>query len=334
MNLTSSLSILGKYLDQPRLVRTFSRAVPAIAVTGGTLCALNNVSKSPKGKKRKEFIKNVAVLTGALGSALFAPKIASKILKEHSHESKIISSEAIDEFLHNNLVTERTRNFLNLAKKNFLKFSKVKAIVEELETKENGRNFLNELIPNPENINSKEIFSEIKKLSIMGIIPVLGGIAGGVVGDKLTEKNWKEKIPDKIKEGTYQFLANIFLCNVGAGAALWGMEKAKIQSKSARAIGMIGGIILAGIVFGSAVANLVGKICVDPLLKHKDKKYVHRHVDLYSERRPELLDISLHVDDIATVAVLSGLKWIEPALPILYSISGYRAGIGYRNGKH
>jgi len=46
-----------------------------------------------------------------------------------------------------------------------------------------------------------------------------------------------------------------------------------------------------------------------------------------------VIDVSLHVDDVATVAVLSGLKWIEPALPILYSISGYRAGIGYRNGE-
>ena len=54
---------------------------------------------------------------------------------------------------------------------------------------------------------------------------------------------------------------------------------------------------------------------------------------LDSERTPELLDIGLHVDDIATVAVLSGLKWIEPALPILYGVSGYRAGIGYRNGE-
>ena len=30
---------------------------------------------------------------------------------------------------------------------------------------------------------------------------------------------------------------------------------------------------------------------------------------------------------------MSGLKWIEPALPILYGISGYRTGIGYRNDK-
>ena len=49
------------------------------------------------------------------------------------------------------------------------------------------------------------------------------------------------------------------------------------------------------------------------------------------DRTPEALDIGLHVDDISTVSLLSGLKWIEPALPVMYTISGYRAGIGYRN---
>ena len=38
------------------------------------------------------------------------------------------------------------------------------------------------------------------------------------------------------------------------------------------------------------------------------------------------------IDDFATVGVFNGIKFIEPCLPILYSISGYKAGIGYRNG--
>ena len=55
------------------------------------------------------------------------------------------------------------------------------------------------------------------------------------------------------------------------------------------------------------------------------------HDKLSSERKPELLDMALHTDDIATAGVLSGFKWIEPMLPLMYTISGYRAGIGYRN---
>lgn len=348
-----TLSVLGKYLDQPMLIGKFSRAVPFILVAGGGAYAYNHVRKTPQEEKRKELIKSIAVLTGTIGAALIAPKIARKIVKGHGHvhshcechghehghgadnfsisEIKEKNTELITDFLKNNKVSEKTQEYLNKAKEKILKFSEIKTIFKELDENSKAKEFLTGeegLIPNPENIDSKHIFSEIGRISILGLLPVLGGIVGGIAGDKLTEKNWKERVPNKIKEGAYQYLANIVLCNIGAGMALWAMEKAKITSKTTRAIGMLTGIILAGAVFGSAIANLIGKNCIDPLLKHK-----HGHGKLYDERRPEILDISLHIDDVSTVAVLSGLKWIEPALPILYSISGYRAGIGYRNGE-
>ena len=333
------LSIFGKYLDQPKLVEKFSHAVPAILIAGGSLYALNNVLKAPESQRGKQFIKDATVLTGTISAALFAPKLAKKIIKNkhhahyhgHNHDCHHHihdGAELIDDFIQNNKITQKTANILNKAKEKVLNFSEVKIIFEELNKTKNGKEFLDEFIPTPENIDSKHIFSEIGKLSIIGIMPVLGGITGGIIGDKLTEKNWKKKIPDKIKEGSYQYLANIFLCNIGAGAALWAMEKANIQSKAARAIAMIGGILLTGLVLGSVMANYIGQKVIDPMLGHKNKKG-----GLYSERKPEVIDVSLHVDDVATVAVLSGLKWIEPALPILYSISGYRAGIGYRNGE-
>lgn len=343
----NKLSVLGKYLDQPQLVGRFYKSIPAILIAGGGLCLLNQVNKSPKKEKRKEFIKTVSVLTGTIGSALLATrgvkpfKIGSKTFKGFEGLSERIDlkelkkeqTELINEFLLNNKVSQQTGEFLQKAKEKVLGFSKTKTIFEELKNKPGGKEFLDKFIPNPENITSKEIFSEIGRLSLMGLIPVAGGLAGGIIGDKLTDKNWKNKIPNKVKEGTYQYLANIFLCNAGAGAALFLLEKVNVKSKSARAIGMIGGILLAGVAFGSAIANIVGKFCIDPILHHKDKNHVHHHKGLYSERKPEAIDIGLHVDDVATVAVLSGLKWIEPALPLLYSVSGYRAGIGYRNGE-
>ena len=103
------------------------------------------------------------------------------------------------------------------------------------------------------------------------------------------------------------------------------MEKMGVKGKVSRALGMVAGIVAMGIVGGSAIANAIGNKIINPMLGEQQKK------GIYSERKPEALDIGLHVDDIATVAVMSGLKWIEPALPIMYSISGYRAGIGYRN---
>lgn len=123
---------------------------------------------------------------------------------------------------------------------------------------------------------------------------------------------------------------------------------------------MTAGIILTGIIGGSKIANFIGKNLIDRIF---DKKTEHKSIDYDildidftkrtaedyirrktfnndslnnkaksdKERTPEVLDIGLHTDDIATVSLLSGLKWIEPALPIMYTVSGYRAGIGYRN---
>lgn len=346
----NSLSILGKYLDQPKLVSRFSNSMPAILIATGSLYSYNHIRKTPKEQKRKELIKDVAILTGTIGASLIAVKGMKPIIKngktifkgfkglqhthehghacahghEHAHHEET-AEEIVEEYLEHTQVSEKIDKILQKAKEKILSFSEIKTIFKELSVNKEGKEFLDELIPNPENIDSKHIFSEIKRLSILGLVPVLGGVGGGIIGDKLTEKDWKKRIPNKVKEGSYQYLANIFLCNVGAGAALLALEKAKITSKPARAVGMIAGIILTGIIGGSAVANLLGKIFIDPLFK---KEHGHK---LYDERTPEALDISLHIDDVSTVAVLSGLKWIEPALPILYSISGYRAGIGYRN---
>lgn len=358
-----NLSIIGKYLDQPRLVGKFSKTVPTLLIGGGGVFLLDRVQRAPEENKHKEFIKNVSVLTATIGSTLLATrgigqiKFGKKVLlkgfeglseKIDLNELIRTNTKLIDDFVKNNNVSQNTAQILGKAKTKILKFGEIKAISNELSNYKNGKNFLNRLIPNPENVDSSHIFKEIKRLSIMGLIPVLGGITGGIFGDKLTEKNWQERIPNKIKEGSYQYLANIFLCNIGAGGALALLEKAKITSKSARAVGMIAGIIAVGIVGGSAIANLIGKIFINPIVTRKHKQFnivgdtneyyecknkhnCSKRNGLYSERKPEPLDIGLHADDIATVAVLSGLKWIEPALPILYSISGYRAGIGYRN---
>ena len=194
----------------------------------------------------------------------------------------------------------------------------------KLNKHENGKKLFEKLIPSPKNISAKDIFSEIGYLSIYGAIPVVGGVGGGILADKITKENSKEKTLDKVNEGLYQYLANIFMCNIGAGCALGILEKLNIKSKSARAIGMTLGIVATGVLCGSKIPNCISeKIINKKVLKN----------DCYCKRKPELIDLGLHVDDIATVSLLSGLKWIEPALPILYGISGYKAGIGYRNNK-
>ena len=301
----NSLKVFGKYLDQPRLVSRFSRAVPPLLSLAASGIVLDSTYRAPEDKRQKVFIRNGLTMFGAVASSLYAPKIISKMFRTapklvKSKELREYNTALVDEFVSQNRVSIETNKILQKIKTDVLNMKEIKTLSEELEDKE----LLNKLIPEPENISSKDIFSEIGRLSVFGLIPVLGGIAGGIAGDRLTCDDYRDKIPNKIKEGAYQYLANIFLCNIGAGAALGILEKMNIKSKSARALGMV-----------------TGKV-INRCFKHQNCNE--------ADRKPEPLDICLHSDDIATVAVMSGLKWIEPALPALYSISGYRAGIGYR----
>ena len=327
--------LTGKYLDQPLLVAKFEKKVPIVLSVGGAICVANSVKKAKKEDKNETLLRVGTTMLFTILSALLAPKITNKIFNKDILNIKNIkqaNTEIINDFLNNNSVDKEVKYILEKLKHQILNFKEIKILNNNL----NDTDLLKKIIPEPENITSKDIFSEIGRLSILGLIPVIGGISGGIAGDMVTDNSWKTKIPNKIKEGAYQYLANIFLCNVGAGTALAIMEKAGIKGKTPRALGMIGGIISMGILGGSAIANTIGNKIINPIFE-KNKQSPNKTTNenkrqqLYEERKPEALDIGLHVDDIATVAVMSGLKWIEPALPIMYAISGYRAGIGYRN---
>ena len=327
--MTNPLSVMGKFLDQPILVAKLKRVVPVglSAAAVGFTAVSSAREKSPE-LRRKTALKNGVILASTIGSALVAPRVASAITKKKmsSGLSQILkeNSQMVDEFIASETVSSSVQGVLNKAKKRVLMPREIKVLNSELKCGV-GRDFLDKLIPPPENVSSKDIFSEIGWLSIVGACPVMGGIIGGVAADKLSGEAWKKRLPDKVKEGSYQYLANIFLCNVGAGAALWALEKNNIKSRMARGVGMVAGIIATGVIGGSKIANVIGDKLINPLCGSKSKK------EKGDERTPELIDIGLHVDDIATVSLLSGLKWIEPMLPILYTVSGYRAGIGYRN---
>ena len=295
--------------------------MPLVLSVGATSILANKVNKTPnKEDKKKTAIKNTVILALTTLSAISAPYIASKLTGRKMpfklSSVKEQNKKLVDSFIKTNHNTD-LKNILEKSKSKLLSLKEISTLFNK------EKELANKLIPPPDNIQAKDIFKEIGYLSIYGAVPVVGGILGGIAADKITEKNWKERVPDKVNEGMYQYLANIFMCNIGAGAALGILEKMNIKSKAARCVGMIGGIILTGVIGGSKIANFIANKIVNPVIcKNKDIK---------EQRTPELLDISLHADDIATVSLLSGLKWIEPALPLLYSISGYRAGIGYRN---
>lgn len=327
---------VGKYLDQPLLVGKFSKAVPATLFGLAGAYTLNETRKAPKGEKAKTALHTGIVLGATSAAALAAPKIAMKAIgrpyeKVDISKIKKNNTRLVEDFLSENTVSEKVGKILNKAKEKVLSIKEIGVLNKEISQTQNGKKFMDSFVPEPENVTAGDIVKDMARLSILGAMPVAGGIAGGIAADITTDKqNWKKKVPNKIKEGVYQYLANIFLCNVGAAGALGIMEAANVKSKAARAVGMVAGILTTGVIGGSSIANYISKKVINPILDKGNKN--NKNESLFSERKPEALDVCLHSDDVATIAVMSGFKWIEPSLPILYAISGYRAGIGYRNG--
>lgn len=343
----NSAKVFGKYLDQPALVEKLYNAMPVVLTGTAAGYGIYDTVKAPKEERKKKAVKNASILGFTVASALLATrglKIKGKQLFEGIIELPEKDADGIAQVLKKPLGEKAKKLVEKVNEEQVLKFNEVKELMNEFKNKfseSEASKLMSKVIPDAE---SEAPFADLLKLSWLGLIPVLGGIAGGVVGDKLTDDDWKKQFPDKVKEGTYQYLNNIALCNVGAGLGALAMNTFDVKSKTARFAAMLTGVLGVGLAAGSAIANFVGKKVINPLfdknnpaVKNNNNNPQHKSLletikNLNSERHPEALDVSLHLDDVASVGFVSGLKWIGPILPVLYSVSAYRAGIGYRNG--
>ena len=342
------ISTLCKYIDQPMILNKLDQKMPALLIgIGGAYGIIDSLNHTKKEQKygRKKFIQNAIVISSTITASLIGTrglkirgkKIFSGLMERvHFSELQKIQTEAVNRFLSDTKITDkRLLNALETVKLKELSPKQIELLKDKLPTSPAKQKLFSVILPEKPNLNSKEIFSEIKRLSLLGLIPVTGGVTGGIIADKITHTNNRKGTADKVKEGLYQYLANIFLCNVGAGTALFLSEKLEKAGKIAPLTPMkklaviLAGITATGIIGGSYIANYVSKKCINPLFGERKNEH-----GIYDERKPEALDIALHADDIATAGILSGFKWIEPALPLMYFISGYRAGIGYRNNKN
>jgi len=333
-----------KFLDQPQLLKRLEKAVPiALPLTGATYVAYDSLT-APDGQKAKRLVKGTIGMTTTIAFALAAVKLFRE--KIALPDEKMLNTALQTFSREGGALAKPVRELIQRAKSRVLAPKQVHTLQNALMAQGNaGEMLFDAIIPKPHNHSAVEILKEIGSLSALGAMPVMGGILGGVIGNKVTGENWRGALKNQSKEGLYQFLANIFLCNVGAGGALYLLEKTPVKNRAARLAAMSAGIFVAGIWGGNAIANFIGENFFNPLcdkgpshmvqkLKHK----VNHHgwgslfKNLNAERHAELVDIGIHADDMATVGVLSGLKWIECSLPFLYTLCGYRSMIGYRNG--
>ncbi len=336
------ISTIAKYVDQPMVLNKLDKTMPALLIGIGSGYGLIDTFTSKHDEdKQKKFVKNsiiiastiVASLIGTRGLKIGGKKIIKGLMESTSQsELQKTQTTAVENYLAKTKITdEKVLTALNRAKTKELLPKQIELLINQLPLSPARKELFGVILPEKKNLNSKEIFSEVKRLSLLGLVPIIGGVAGGIFADKITKSEDKKGTANKVKEGIYQYLANIFLCNIGAGGALYIFEKLE-KNKKIKPLGpmgklavIFGGITTTGIIGGSYIANYISKKVIDPLFGQKNNGR------LYGERKPEALDIALHSDDIATAGILSGFKWIEPALPFLYFISGYRAGIGYRN---
>lgn len=335
------ISSLAKFLDQPLLNNYISRTMPTLLCTSACIFGIKDTLSKPQNERVKFAKKNFVVLgiiTATTLMSISLVKINGKKLIDILPKEQILKAqrEAISKFINSNTnIDHSTRNILNKAKSEILTPIEIDHLISTIKDKKSATVLINTLFGNNENLTSGKIWDEVSRLSLLGFIPVFSGILAGIISDKINNEYSKEKTCNKIKEGIYQFLANIFLCNIGAGSFLYIAEKlhdAGILNSLTPVKKMfiiLSGILTVGVFGGSYIANSIGKHLVNPLIgKFANNNLTNQKNDT---RNPELLDIALHSDDIATAGLLSGVKWIEPLLPIMYLISGYRAAIGYRN---
>lgn len=355
----SSIKYTAKFLDQPLLTSSISKSIPLIMTGGLAGFAAYDSYESSKENKPQNLLNKACVLCGTVTSALIATRGLS--IKGHKvfnglfealkpaqiqyRQTRFINrfwaiiekNPHLNQGFKNSAQDKNITELLEKAKSQILKPNEINKLDAVLSKDTRGKKLLEKLIPPPDDFSSKQIFSEILSLSALGAVPVIGGVAGGSLGDLITGEHSSKKSANRIKEGFYQYFANIMLCNVGAGLSVGALEvlnKAKVIEKPSRLtkmLSMSAGIMAVGVVGGSAIANYLAQKLINPLFGHKKGNNLSIK-KLYNERSPEALDLALHVDDFATVGALTGLRWIGPLLPVIYSVSGYRAGMGYRNG--
>ena len=218
------LSAICKYVDQPMILNKLDHKMPALLVgAGGAYGIVDSFSHSKKDNKhtKKRVVQNAIVISSTIGASLLGTrglklgnkKIFNGLMERVPFaELQKVQAQAVDKFLQKTKITDKNvLKALETAKLKELSPKQIELLTNKLPISPAKQELFSIILPEKKNLNSKEIFSEIKRLSLLGLIPVVGGVTGGITADKVTHTNNRKGTADKVKEGLYQYLANIFL---------------------------------------------------------------------------------------------------------------------------
>ncbi len=162
----------------------------------------------------------------------------------------------------------------------------------------------------------------------VGLASVGSGVASGFLANHLQGKSAK-KNDDVIKEGIFQYVANIAMCGFGAGIGLAvsnALGFTKFRNPLARFATVVAGLG-AGIYAGALIANPLSDQIESQLRRRKSAK----HHAPSGGRKLEFADGVLHVDDIPTAFSVAGVQALKPWISPFFLMSGIKTAYGYRN---
>lgn len=373
----TSARAFGHYVEQPGLLYKVEKHAYALGAAGLTGIGIADVYRAKPEEKKKVLVRDVSVLAataamtllGAIGLKWMRPvemksfeEDVLKPFREHIPELKKQYPDIahlLDKLHQNAEKTWELRDKWGGSKgRDMLSLSEFKQFVGAFQKKgKEGIEDLNKILdPEESGIDIKEagsafakfrldVMDDLKKAGAFfatGLLACIGGLGGGIAANKINKDSSPEKTANMIKEGIFQFIANIALCAIGAGMAMAALNIPHIKDALKRMGGAGKGLRIAGIgtglslgIFGGGViANKLGQNFINPMLDKMQGKAPQPVNKNEGKRKIELWDAILHLDDLPTALALAGVAIVEPFIPLFFAFSGYRTGIGYRNDGH
>lgn len=150
-------------------------------------------------------------------------------------------------------------------------------------------------------------------IKVMGLATssIIGGLTGGLLADKKSERK------PKLKEAIHQFIGNVFLPISIVGTAVSAIEKRNFPKSKEIILSGIASIL--GVGTGVVGGNFIAEKLNNKIFKEDDK------------RKLGVKDFGIHIDDIMTLVALTSngpkiQSFISKALPAIFLICGFEAG--------
>jgi hypothetical protein len=363
--LLTSARAFGHFIEQPALIRKIAVGTGAIGLLGTGALVANDLKTAQPGEARRKMMVRDAIILGAtgLGTVLATKKFMPLPSKAEAMEEVAKLGETLKNYGEKYVDLLQLDAFKNgkthLSRE---EFAKVVAALKE----RGGKDELNEVLPVGGDMTEVKRFRDqltemvrragqkdttgkvmeddgelvaMGRFFTVGLASVLSGLVGGIISNKVNKVKDPNATANMIKEGCFQFIANIALCAVGASAALVTMKVPPVAkqiaklgafSRVVRTAGIMVGLSL-GIFGGGVIANILGQRFINPLVDRLNGGAANPSGQAGGKRKIEFADAILHLDDLPTVLALAGFAAVEPILPWFFAFSGYRTAIGYRN---